>query len=62
MEAEMQIKSDNEIQLKRSEDVLRFYIKEEDGKRTGEYLEFDLCDLDYILKFQELVEQDKKNR
>lgn len=62
MEAEMKIKSDNEIQLKRSEDVLRFYIKEEDGKRTGEYLEFDLCDLDYILKFQELVEQDKKNR
>lgn len=62
MEAEINIKSDNEIQLKRSENILRLYIKDENGKRTGEYLEFDLLNPRYLLKYQDLVEEDKKNR
>ena len=61
MEAEMEIKSDNEIQLKRSENILRLYIKDEDGKRTGEYLEFDLLNPKYLLNYQDLIEEDKKN-
>lgn len=62
MEAEINIKSDNEIQLKRNENILRLYIKDENGKRTGEYLEFDLLNPKYLLKYQDLVEEDKKNR
>jgi len=62
MEAEINIKSDNTIQLKKDEDVLRLKIIDETGKDTGNYLEFDLNDLDYLLKLQEMVEQDKKNR
>ena len=62
MEAEMKVKSDNYIQLKADEDVLRLNIKDETGKDTGRYLEFDLNDLDYLLILQEMVEQDKKNR
>lgn len=63
MEAEINVKSDNnEIQLKRNENILRLYIKDEDGKRTGEYLEFDLLNPKYLLKYQDLVEEDKKNR
>lgn len=62
MEAEIDVKSDNEIQLKRNENILRLYIKDEDGKRTGEYLEFDLLNPRYLLNYQDLVEEDKKNR
>lgn len=62
MEAEINAKSDNEIQLKRNENILRLYIKDENGKRTGEYLEFDLLNPKYLLKYQDLVEEDKKNR
>ena len=63
MEAEINIKSDNNtIQLKRNENILRLYIKDENGKRTGEYLEFDLLNPKYLLKYQDLVEEDKKNR
>ena len=58
----MKVKSDNYIQLKADEDVLRLNIKDETGKDTGRYLEFDLNDLDYLLILQEMVEQDKKNR
>ena len=62
MEAEINIKSDNEIQLKRNENILRLYIRDEEGKRTGEYLEFDLLNPRYLLNYQDLVEEDKKNR
>ena len=62
MEAEINIKSDNEIQLKRSNDILRLKIKDEDGKYTGEHLEFNLGDLDYLLILQDMLEADKKNR
>lgn len=53
--------TDNFIQLGKS-DVLRLGIRTEDGKDTGEYLEFDLEDIDLLLKYQELIEKDKKNK
>lgn len=49
------------IQLK-DENVLKFGIKNANGEPTGEYLEFDLEDIELPLKYQELVEKDKKNR
>ena len=62
MEAEKEFKSDNEIQLKRNEDILRLKIIDEDGKDTGNYLEFDLEDIELPIRWQELIEEDKKNR
>ena len=52
--------TDNFIQLNKS-DVLRLGIRTEDGKETGEYLEFDLGDIEIPLRYQELIEKDKKN-
>jgi len=63
MEAEINVKSDNNsIQLKRSKEVLRLRIKDENGNDTGNYLEFNLGDLDYLLILQDMMEADKKNR
>lgn len=67
MEAEIKIKSDNniqkkEIRLKPVEDILRLYIKDEEGNDTGNYLEFDLLNPNYLLDYQRLIEEDKKNR
>ena len=53
--------TDNFIQLKKN-DVLRLRIKTEDGVDTGEFLEFDLEDIELPLKYQELMEKDKKNK
>ena len=53
--------TENYIQLGKS-DVLRLEIRTEDGKSTGEFLEFDLEDIELPLKYQELLEKDKKNR
>lgn len=62
MEAEINIKSDNVIQLKQAKDVLRLKIKDENGNDTGNFLEFNLGDLDYLLVLQDMMEADKKNR
>ena len=63
MEAEINVKSDNNIiQLKESKDVLRLKIKDEKGNDTGNFLEFNLGDLDYLLVLQDMMEADKKNR
>lgn len=63
MEAEINIKSDNNIiQLKESKDILRLRIKDEKGNDTGNSLEFNLGDLDYLLILQDMMEADKKNR
>ena len=51
---------DNFIQLGKS-NILRLGIKTEDGKDTGEYLEFNLEDIELPLRYQELIEKDKKN-
>ena len=53
--------TDNFIQLKKDE-TLKLNIKDEDGNDTGNYLEFDLEDIELPLKYQELVEKDKKNK
>lgn len=53
--------TDNFIQLK-EDNILRLGIKTADGKDTGEHLEFDLEDIELPLKYQDLVEQEKKNR
>lgn len=53
--------TDNFIQLGKS-DVLRLGIRTEEGKDTGEYLEFDLGDIELPLRYQELIEKDKKNK
>ena len=52
---------ENFIQLKK-DDVLRLGIKTDDGKDTGEVLEFDLEDIELPLKYQEMLEKDKKNK
>ena len=53
---------DNYIQLKKNEELLRLGIRDEDGNDTGEFLEFDLEDIELPLKLQTLIEEDKKNR
>lgn len=53
--------TDNFIQLGKS-DVLRLGIRTEDGKDTGEFLEFNLEDIELPLRYQELLEKDKKNK
>lgn len=53
--------TDNFVQLKKN-NILKFGIKDENGKSTGEILEFDLEDIELPLKYQELIEKDKKNR
>ena len=45
MGAELESKSDNFIQLKNNDDILRLKIINAEGKDTGEYLEFDLEDI-----------------
>lgn len=63
MEAEINVKSDNNsIQLKESKEILRLRIKDEKGNDTGNCLEFNLGDLDYLLILQDMMEADKKNR
>lgn len=43
-------------------DTLKLNIKTADGVDTGEYLEFFLEDIELPLKYQELLEKDKKNK
>lgn len=62
MEAEIDIKSDNYIQLKRNKDILKLKIRDEEGKDTGNYLEFNLEDIELPIKYQTIVEEDKKAR
>lgn len=53
--------AENFIKLNKS-NILRLGIKTEDGESTGEYLEFDLEDVELPLKLQEMIEKDKKNK
>ena len=45
------------IQLNK-DNILRLGIKTNDGKDTGEILEFDLEDIELPLRYQELLEKD----
>ena len=49
------------IQLKK-DNIVRIGIKDSEGKDTGEHLEFDLEDIELPLRYQELLEKDKKNK
>ena len=53
--------TDNYIQLKK-DNILRLGIKDSEGNDTGNVLEFDLEDASLLLRYQELVEKEKKNR
>ena len=53
--------TDNFIKLNKS-DVLTLGIKTNDGKDTGEFLQFDLEDIELPLKYQELLEKKNKER
>lgn len=53
--------TDNFIQLNKN-DVLRLNIRTHEGKETGEFLEFNLEDIELPLRYQELLEKDKKNK
>ena len=53
--------TENFIQLKES-GILKLRIKTDKGEYTGEELTFDLEDIELPLKYQELVEKDKKNK
>lgn len=62
MEADVKItESDNVIQLK-DDDILRLKIVDTKGNDTGNYLEFDLSDIELPLTYQKIIEEDKKNR
>lgn len=52
---------DNFIQLNK-DNILRLGIKNAEGKDTGEHLEFDLEDVELPLRYQEMVEKEKRNR
>lgn len=52
---------DNIIKLNK-DSVFRLGIQTSDGKDTGEYLEFQLDDIELPLRYQELIEKDKKNK
>ena len=53
---------DNTIKLNNNEDLLRLKIVDNEGKPTGEFLEFNLGDIELPLRYQELIEKDKKNK
>ena len=52
---------DNVIKLNK-DSVFRLGIQTSDGKDTGEFLEFQLDDIELPLRYQELIEKDKKNK
>ena len=52
--------TDNVIKLNKS-DVLTLKIETSEGKNTGEVLTFDLEDIELPIKYQELIEKNKRN-
>lgn len=52
--------TENSIQFKR-DNVLKLKLKNEIGEDTGEYLEFDLEDIELPLRYQQAIEEHKKN-
>lgn len=49
------------IQLKKP-NIVRLKIVDFEGKDTGEFLEFDVEDTQMPIRYQEMIEKDKKNR
>ena len=53
--------TDNIIQIKNNS-VRRLKIVDQEGKPTGEYLEFQIDDIELPLRYQEIQERIKKNQ
>ena len=49
------------IQLEDNNYTLKLYIKSRDGVETGEFLEFDLADVELLENLQKLSDEDRKN-
>lgn len=49
------------ITLSESTNVLKLWIRTKDGKETGEYLEFNLKDIEVLDRYQKMADEDKKN-
>ena len=54
--------TDNNIIKLNKDNILRLKIETSEGELTGEELVFDLEDIELPLKYQELLEKDKKNK
>lgn len=54
--------TDNNIIKLNKDDVLRLGIVDSEGNDTGEHLEFNLSDIELPLRYQDLIEKDKKNK
>ena len=57
----MMTEKENFIQLNK-DNILRLEIVDSNGVPTGEHLEFDLEDIELPLTYQEMIEEDKKNK
>ena len=53
MEKKIKLEKDN---------ILRLAIETSDGKTTGEYLEFDMEDIELFDRYQKMIDEDKKNK
>lgn len=53
--------TDNVIKLNNNK-TLKLKIETSDGKDTGEYLEFNFNDVTLLLKYQDMIEKERKNR
>jgi len=53
---------EKKIRQVENDDILILGIETKDGIDTGEVLEFDLADIELPLRYQELIEKDKKNK
>ena len=54
--------TDNNVIKLKKDNILKFEIQTAEGKNTGECLEFDLEDIELPLKYQELIEKDRKTK
>ena len=57
----MMTDTENFIQLKQRDSVLKIGIKDSEGNDTGKFLKFDLESVNYPLKLNECVEMHKRN-
>lgn len=50
------------VQLGKSTNVLRLWIKDLDGNKTGEYLEFNMKDIELLDRYQRMQDEFNKNQ
>lgn len=44
------------------DNIFRFYIETEDGKPTGEHLEFDMEDIELFDRYQKMIDENRKSK